>query len=105
MLQAQSKIYEKIDITTGKGTGNAPIGFSGALLPYLSVLNENALLKAQIDRIPDPLKDAGKALPYYERVLILFGQGWLENRYRFAADGSLQPAWRQSSCSAIKSSL
>ena len=42
---------------------------------------------------------AAAKLPYYDRVLVLFGRGWLDNRYRFSADGLLQPAWR-TQCSA-----
>ena len=105
MLKSQQYLSEKIDTATGSGSGQGPIGFSAALLPYLSALGENAVLEAQNKRIPNPEQPEGQALPYYERMLILFGQGWYENRYRFAADGSLLPAWRLSSCSATNSSL
>ena len=100
MLRAQSSLAEKIDVQRGVGTGAAPVGFSAALLPYLSALGEGALLKTQQQRIPAPQSAAANALPYYERNLVLFGQGWLENRYRFSADGRLLPAWRSTPCSA-----
>ncbi len=100
MLRAQGTFAEKIDVQRGVGTGNAPVGFAAALLPYLSALGEGALLKTQQQRIPAANAAAANALPYYERNLVLFGQGWLENRYRFAADGRLLPAWRLKPCSA-----
>ncbi|MNZ44672.1 Endoglucanase precursor [compost metagenome] len=33
---------------------------------------------------------------YYGSVLTLFGAGWDQGRYRFAADGTLQPGWSDS---------
>ncbi|WP_426803193.1 cellulose synthase complex periplasmic endoglucanase BcsZ [Xanthomonas campestris] len=100
LLAAQGNFAEKIDTTRGVGTGAAPVGFAAALLPYLSALRQPALLKAQAQRLPAAAQPAAAALPYYERTLALFGQGWLENRYRFAADGRLLPAWRTPACSA-----
>ncbi len=100
LLAAGTAFAEKIDTARGVGTGAVPVGFSAALLPYLSALRQPALLKAQAQRIPLAATPAAAALPYFERTLALFGQGWLENRYRFAADGRLLPAWRTPACSA-----
>ena len=105
MLKKQPVLPERIDVETGTGSGQAPLGFSGALLPYLAALKDDTALADQNKRIPSPVKaSSSDALHYYDRMLILFGQGWYEERFRFTADGSLQPAWRLSSCSAIKSS-
>ncbi|KTF31423.1 1,4-D-glucanase, partial [Xanthomonas vesicatoria] len=100
LLAAGTAFAEKIDTARGVGTGAVPVGFSAALLPYLSALRQPTLLKAQAQRIPLAATPAAAALPYFERTLVLFGQGWLENRYRFAADGRLLPAWRTPACSA-----
>ncbi|PPU45174.1 endo-1,4-D-glucanase [Xanthomonas arboricola] len=100
LLAAQTPFAEKIDTARGVGSGAVPVGFSAALLPYLSAMGQPALLKAQAQRIPAAAQAAAAALPYFERTLALFGQGWLENRYRFAADGRLLPAWRTPACSA-----
>lgn len=99
LLKTPGGFAEKVDTTRGVGSGAVPVGFSAALLPYLDALREPALLKRQQQRIPAAGSAAANALPYYERTLVLFGQGWLEKRYRFAADGRLLPAWR-SPCSA-----
>lgn len=94
MLRTQGRLSEKVDVRQGAGTGATPVGYAGALLPYLSALNQPALLRAEQARIP-----VDGNLNYYDRVLILFGKGWLERRYRFSADGRVLPAW-SSACSA-----
>ncbi|MDV3469625.1 cellulose synthase complex periplasmic endoglucanase BcsZ [Stenotrophomonas sp. C3(2023)] len=94
MLRAQGRLAEKVDVKQGVGTGTAPVGFSAALLPYLSAAGEPTLLRNELARIP-----ADADLNYYDRVLILYGKGWHDGRYRFSADGRLQPAW-STACSA-----
>jgi endoglucanase len=64
-------------------------GFSAALLPFLSALDEPALLEAQRQRLAaEP--PARQTAAYYQAVLALFGEGWLQGRYRFGADGRLE---------------
>ncbi len=99
MLKAQGRLAERVDTARGVGTGAAPAGFAAALLPYLSALGEDALLKKQLQQVPAAASPAAEKLPYYERTLVMFGKGWLDGRYRFTADGQLVPAWR-SPCSA-----
>ena len=94
MLRAQGRMAEKVDVRQGVGSGTAPAGFSAALLPYLAALSQPALARAERARIP-----AGGNLNYYDRVLILYGKGWHDGRYRFSADGRLLPAW-STACSA-----
>ena len=38
-------------------------------------------------------QDPPAAEAYYNQSLLLFGQGWNEQRYRFGKDGQLLPAW------------
>ncbi|SBV38074.1 Endoglucanase [uncultured Stenotrophomonas sp.] len=96
-LRAEAGFAEKIQTRTGAGSGIAPAGFSAALLPYLSALGQPALAAAQANRIPAGA--AAEALGYYDRVLLLFGRGWMDRRFRIAANGHLLPAW-SSTCSA-----
>ncbi len=56
------------------------------------------MANAQASRIPAP-GPAADALGYYDRALVLFGRGWMDRRFRFAADGRLLPAW-STTCSA-----
>lgn len=97
-LRGQPAFAEKVQTRSGSGSGTAPAGFSAALLPYLSALGLPALASAQANRIP-AAAPAAEALGYYDRVLVLFGRGWMDRRFRIAADGRLLPAW-SSRCSA-----
>ncbi|MHC1481440.1 cellulose synthase complex periplasmic endoglucanase BcsZ [Frateuria aurantia] len=92
-LLASGSFAEKVNVRTGQPRGAEPRGYAGALLPYLQVQGEPELLAAQHARIPPVEQYHATGLPYYERVLILFGEGWLEGRFQFAADGQLIPAW------------
>lgn len=84
-------VPEKVDTHTGVEVGKGPVGFSAALLPMLaSAPGDAQALKAQRERLREesPAPDA-----YYNRSLMLFGQGWDERRYRFDARGRLIPTW------------
>ena len=98
LLRAQGGFAEKIQTRSGAASGTAPAGFSAALLPYLTALGQTAMAEAQAGRIP-ATGPAADVLGYYDRVLVLFGRGWKERRFRFAADGRLLPAWSHT-CSA-----
>lgn len=81
---------EHIDTRGGAGTGSAPPGFSAALLPWLQSLGRTDALRQQQLRVQErpPAPDA-----YYDQVLRLFGQGALEGRFAFDANGLLLTAW------------
>ena len=89
---------EYVDTAAGTVRGTGPAGFSGALLPYLKAQGASTALTAQQARIPVDLGGTAVVpaapLPYYERMLLLFGQGWLDGRYAFGRNGQLQPQWR-----------
>ena len=73
----------------------SPIGFSGAVLPFLSALDDKPTLEKQRDRLRFAALRAklGERTNYYDQVLILFGKGWLDGQYRFDDQGRLQPKW------------
>ncbi len=73
----------------------SPIGFSGAVLPFLSALDDKPSLEKQRDRVRAAALRAklGEPTNYYDQVLILFGKGWLDGQYRFDDQGRLQPKW------------
>ncbi len=84
-------VPEKIDSASGADSGTGPVGFSAALLPLLAASPDSAAaLAAQRQRLKQqpPLADA-----YYNQSLVLFGQGWDQQRYRFDKDGHLVPNW------------
>ncbi|WON77083.1 cellulose synthase complex periplasmic endoglucanase BcsZ [Serratia sp. UGAL515B_01] len=79
---------EKMDTATGKATAEGPVGFSAALLPLLA--EQVDALAMQRQRIKDnPLTNNA----YFNASLLLFGQGWDQQRYRFNRQGELQPSW------------
>lgn len=84
-------VPEQVATATGEHAGTGPVGFSAALFPLLA--NDSAALSTQRERLRlnPPLADA-----YYNQSLLMFGQGWDEQRYQFDKDGRLQPNWAAS---------
>lgn len=70
---------EKVDVATGKRTGDGPVGFSAAMLPFLQQRDAQAV---QRQRVADHFPDNNA---YYSYVLTLFGQGWDQHRFRFTS--------------------
>jgi endo-1,4-beta-D-glucanase Y len=92
---------EKINDNGVPESNDGPVGFSAAVLPYLkSNTNEEAFaqqmvrLKSQLDE-KSYLYGAGYGTgpTYYDQNLVLFGSGWIENRFRFGNSGELLVAW------------
>ena len=82
---------ESVNILNGKAERPGPIGFSAAVLPLLDAVGDKRTLKMQLDRLQaKPLRPD----EYYGQVLSLFGRGWLDGFYRFAANGRLLPQWK-----------
>lgn len=71
---------ERINVRTGEAEGSAPIGFAAAIAPYRWVSHQ---YREQIE----PTLDDGAG--YYNHVLNMFGNGWMERRFAFKRDGSL----------------
>lgn len=82
---------ESIDIRSGQAARPGPPGFSAAMLPFLDATGDTSALQMQRTRLEarPPRPDE-----YYAQALSLFGRGWLEGFYRFAANGHLQPRWK-----------
>ena len=86
-VNAQGQVAEKIDVATATATSWAGPGFSAALLPLMSGREVQTRLLANVER------GLESRMGYYNQMLTLFGHGWFESRYRFNADGRLEPAW------------
>ncbi len=77
---------------------DAPVGFSAAVVPYLTALSMQAQGRMQQDRLI-ATRDAATGLSsnrslYYDENLALFSTAWSEKRYRFQASGELQVNWK-----------
>ena len=70
---------------------------SAAAVPFLDARGQHALADAQIAHVAQ--LDRETSAGYYTSVLSLFGLGWHDGRYRFAADGTLDLPW-SSQCRA-----
>lgn len=82
---------EHVDIRSGVTRGTGPVGFSAASIPFLDALGLKAAARLQAQRLdasPPPAQTA-----YYSAVLSLFGGGWNQGYFRFAANGTLLPRW------------
>jgi endo-1,4-beta-D-glucanase Y len=75
----------------------APIGFSGALIPYLESQGKSAALKNQKDHILAGRDTTtllyGRPPTYYDQNLLLFGVGWEQRFFRFDRTGQLKVKW------------
>jgi endoglucanase len=92
-----------VDAGTGDVSGVSPPGFSAALLPYFSAMENRHALHLQSDRLTAHQVDGliGEDPRYYDQVLALFGQGWMAHYFIFSSQGQLVVQWN-SSCSAKK---
>lgn len=82
----------EVDTRQAVASGSGPAGFSAALLPFLQAVQQRDALRAQQLRVDAkaPLEGSDN---YYDQALTLFGQGWLDGRFRFNRDGVLTPRW------------
>jgi endoglucanase len=86
---------EKVSSTTGASTGEGPLSYWGALAPYFKALgDEHGLGLARTRLAALDASVPGREPVYYDRVLGLFGTGFIDGRYRFDEAGRLVPAWR-----------
>ena len=94
-IAAQRTPPEKIDVETALASGNHPIGFSAAVLPWLKGLGEDVAVENQVRELQGQRHGGllGQPPHYYDQVLALFGEGWISRRYRFEGDGRVTLRW------------
>jgi endo-1,4-beta-D-glucanase Y len=86
---------EKVSSTTGAASGEGPLSYWGALAPYFKALgDERGLGLARTHLAVLDTSVPGRDPVYYDRVLGLFGTGFIDGRYRFDEAGRLVPSWR-----------
>ncbi len=92
---------EKINSDGSPQAQPGPVGFSGALIPFLkSVANDPAVaqqmvrLKSQLDEKTNLYGTGyGSGPTYYDQNLVLFGSGWWEKKFQFGSGGELLVRW------------
>ncbi len=94
-LQRRGEAPERVDVTSGKGSGKSPPGHVAALIPFLDALDEKALLAHSLQQLRALESEglSGRRQRYYDQVLALFGLGYIERRFRFSPCGELLTAW------------
>ena len=89
---------ERVQPGSGLVSGGQPLGFSAAVLPFLKALGDEALVQRQTERLRSSRVE-GQLGPapahYYDQVLALFGEGWMQKHFRFDPLGRLEPRWNQ----------
>jgi endoglucanase len=82
----------------GKAAERAGVGYSAALLPFLSAQGDTRALTLQLSRLEIARKNRsglyGNPPRYYDQNLALFGTGWMDNLFRFTPEGALEVRWR-----------
>jgi endo-1,4-beta-D-glucanase Y len=100
-MQQHNAPPEKIDSNGVPLSGDGPVGFSAALLPYLQSNSNEAAAAQQLVRIKSQLDEKsnlygagyGTGPTYYDQNLVLFGSGWIEKRFQFGSGGELLVRW------------
>ena len=78
---------ESLNVLGGEARGEGPAGFSAALLPLFGQDTFGESQRRRVEAIEFV------SLGYYSQVLVLFGQGWDEHRFRFDDRGRVAPFW------------
>ncbi len=103
VLADRGTLPERIDAASLRAAGQAPVGFYAALLPLATEVDRAAVPRLDA-RVVAAAKDGlyGSPPAYYDQNLVLFARGFLEGRFRFAADGRLEPAWGDACAASVR---
>lgn len=97
-LQKSDVPPEKVRADGTVASPRGPIGFSAALLPFVSAIGDKKLTDAQLARVRSAFDSKtglyGKPARYYDQNLTLFALGWMERRFWFDASGALRLWWK-----------
>lgn len=86
-LGPDGQVPGQLDVLSGQTDGVGPTGFAAALLPLLQDQPQADALRR---RMQATRFDRSR---YYDQVLTLFAEGWLQGRYRFDVQGRLMTRW------------
>lgn len=91
---------EKINTVNLQTSGQAPLGFYAALIPFLHSQGQQHLV-AQLKKSIQEKPFSQRPLKYYEQMLALFSEGWQQQRYHFDRNGHVVPAWDRSCAKSV----
>ena len=88
----------QIDSTGKVLNPDGTVGFSAAIIPFLTVTGRKNEAQAQATRLQASVDTAtglyGHSAEYYDQNLALFSTGWSEGRFRFDREGRLKLKWK-----------
>ncbi|HEX5110642.1 MAG TPA: cellulose synthase complex periplasmic endoglucanase BcsZ [Vicinamibacterales bacterium] len=97
-VRSSGTVPEKVRTDGRIDSAKGPVGFSAALIPFLTALGEQDLASAQLSRVRAELDAStglfGKPAKYYDQNLALFALGSLEGYFWFDAHGRLRTRWK-----------
>lgn len=98
MIRRRGTMPESWDVASGTLHGEGPPGFQLCAAAWLSQAGHAGAAQGFIARAEAARSRGlyGEPARYYDQVLALFAKGWMEQRFRFAADGRLIPTWTSS---------
>jgi endo-1,4-beta-D-glucanase Y len=97
-LEAHDVPPERVSSNGAAEEGHSPIGFSAAVIPFLSAFGDDVKSNAQLARLESQRQGStglyGPDQSYYDQNLALFARGWSEGFFRFDSQGQLQVRWK-----------
>lgn len=99
MIRNRRAMPESWDVASGALHGEGPPGFQLVAGAWLGDIGHPEAARRLAERAEALRRRGlyGEPARYYDQVLALFAKGWMEQRFRFAADGRLIPEWTTSS--------
>lgn len=77
--------------------GPAPIGYYGALLPFWQATEQFDLFRQATAKLEEENVGGlfGSPAQLSNQTLVVFGQGFVDHKYKFDSKGRTQPAWKK----------
>lgn len=88
MTQERGAPPRLVNTQSGTAKEQGSPGFSAAMLPLLHSLGLSQTVEQQLERVKNG-RERLRGQHYYDSVLMLYGLGWIEQRYQFSASGEL----------------
>jgi endo-1,4-beta-D-glucanase Y len=97
LLSHRCVLPERVSAGGSVSDADGPPGFTAASLPYFDALHNDHLRDRQQMRLRMTFVPAtglyGQPPSYYDQNLAMFGEGWMEHRFRFGVGGELEVKW------------
>ena len=97
-LHANPVPPEKVRQDGSVQSPKSPVGFSAAVLPFMSAVGEKDIENQQLSRVKSEINPGtglyGNPAKYFDQNLSLFALGWRERQFWFDSRGNLKLSWK-----------